>query len=763
MRKGFAIMMMALMIFATMTAIAEKTFEEEYEEGLYIYSPAQGKLLPWVETEQGNEYQIVGLALPDSTVELTLMDESGQIWQEEVIAEGNGYFQAAVPAEKTDKEHPAYTLKAVNAAYEAKVEFSVYPGTLSEFAMDPLHLDVLPGLTKDERGLYEWDMQQQQQEEETASTDGTVDENVQGTIQLGPNEFRTKDYTYLLKEDGTASLRYYYGHEKNLVLPELIDGYPVTEIGFDIWNLANSIVSVTIPSGATIPERNPFISWERLNAFYVPKDHPTLASVNGMLYTKDLRTLLAVPVNHPDKDIVIPEGTAQIEYEAFFSSTLRNIEFPETLRRIGRDCFPYAYRLKAVTIPDSVRVLGEGCFRDCGIHSLSISSRASVMNNICYGCQNLKEIVVMPGNETVKTVDGVLFSADGETLICYPVQKDGTEYTVPAGTVVIGENAFYGANQLKNVIISDTVDTIEAMAFATAAIQSVEIPDSVVNLGDSVFENCFNLDHFVVSASHPVLDAVEGKYLYSKDHKLFYCYPRGLHEERYVLEKETEEILPCAFEFATLSAVVLPDNLKKIGFLAFADSKLKSIYIPGTVEFIGNQAFSYCPELENVALGSGASVLDSAVFYGSTALKSVSVPDTVREIGELSFLDTGNACLITTENSFAHQYAIQNNIPVDVTPGNYEHFTQSIKDEADPMIETQGPAKQEVVISGKTTVNIREKPGMDSRRVGRGAAGDRFKWLETVEKDGVSWYKIELEDGSVGYIHSNMAELVQKQ
>ena len=118
-------------------------------------------------------------------------------------------------------------------------------------------------------------------------------------------------------------------------MPELIDGYPVTEIGFQIWNEVNSIVSVTIPSGATIPEGNPFISWERLNAFYVPKDHPTLASVNGMLYTKDLRTLLAVPVNHPDKDIVIPEGTAQIEYEAFFSSTLRSIEFPETLRRIG--------------------------------------------------------------------------------------------------------------------------------------------------------------------------------------------------------------------------------------------------------------------------------------------------------------------------------------------------------------------------------------------------------------------------------------------
>ena len=59
MRKWIAIMMMVLMIFTTMTALAENSFEEEYEEGLYIYSPTQGKLLPWVETEQGNEYQIV--------------------------------------------------------------------------------------------------------------------------------------------------------------------------------------------------------------------------------------------------------------------------------------------------------------------------------------------------------------------------------------------------------------------------------------------------------------------------------------------------------------------------------------------------------------------------------------------------------------------------------------------------------------------------------------------------------------------------------
>ena len=40
-------------------------------------------------------------------------------------------------------------------------------------------------------------------------------------------------------------------------------------------------------------------------------------------------------------------------------------------------------------------------------------------------------------------VDGVIFSADGKTLIKYPDDKIGEEYTVPEGTEVIGENAFY--------------------------------------------------------------------------------------------------------------------------------------------------------------------------------------------------------------------------------------------------------------------------------------------------------------------------------
>ena len=754
-----------LMLFGNGYCLAEQTGEEEYEEGLFIYTPAQGKLLPWVETENGNEYQIIGLAPPDKTVRLTLRSESDQVWESELIAEGNGYFHAEIPAERMEATHQ-YILNAASGAYETSVEFTVYSGTLSDFARDPLHLEVLSDLTEEEKVMYQLDMDEiKESESMDDDSNENGEENSWTTVQTGPNEFRTKDYSYLVKEDGTATLTYYYGHERNLVLPEIVDGYTVSGIDFSHACRFIGVSTITIPSGITsICDENAMhalTEGSHINAIYASQDHPSFVSVNGVLYTRDLRTLLAAPLDHPDKDMWIPNGTTQVREYAFFESTLRHIEFPESLKRIGNSGFGYACRLRSVDIPDNVRVLETGCFRGSGIRRITIPSHAAVMGSICNECRNLEEVVVMPGNETVKSVDGVLFSADGETLMTYPAGKEGKNYTVPAGTVVIAKDAFANAENIREVTLCESVTTLEDNAFWWSSVQSIVIPDSMVNIGNGVFVGCRNLDHFVVSRSHPTLDAVEGKYLYSKDHKIFYCYPIGLHETTFALEDGTEEIAPTAFSDALLSEIYLPEGLKRIGYGAFMSSALKSIYVPGTVERIGSQMFAFCGQLETVALGKGVRIIGPHAFERTPALKGVSVPDTVKNIQKLAFVQTGDVRIFAVENSVAHRYAVQNQLQFDVTPGNYELFTQSVKDDTDPMRATGYAPQYEVEIAKGSTANIREKPSMDSRRVGRGESGDRYVWLDTVESNGVTWYKIELEDGTTGYVHSKMAQLVE--
>ena len=121
------------------------------------------------------------------------------------------------------------------------------------------------------------------------------------------------------------------------------------------------------------------------------------------------------------------------------------------------------------------------------------------------------------------------------------------------------------------------------------------------------------------------------------------------------MEDGTKEITPRAFASALLSETYLPEGLKRIGYGAFVSSALKTIYITGTVEIIDLQAFGLCDQLETVAIGKGEQTIGKYAFERTTALKGVSVPESVKDIRELAFLGSGNVRIFTVENSFAHQ------------------------------------------------------------------------------------------------------------
>ena len=86
-----------------------------------------------------------------------------------------------------------------------------------------------------------------------------------------------------------------------------------------------------------------------------------------------------------------------------------------------------------------------------------------------------------------------------------------------------------------------------------------------------------------------------------------------------------------------------------------------------------------------------------------------------------------------------------------------------IREEIDLLATNGGSTeKVRVIITHNSTVNIREKPDVNSRRVGKGRTGEVYRWLETVEKEGRRWYKIELTDGTEGYVSAKMAEMLKE-
>lgn len=95
-------------------------------------------------------------------------------------------------------------------------------------------------------------------------------------------------------------------------------------------------------------------------------------------------------------------------------------------------------------------------------------------------CPNLAEILVSEDNPYFSDQDGVLYSKNLDTLVCFP-QARGGEFVIPDSVTAIGDFAFEGS-ALSNIFIPDSVTTLGWNPFTYCSnLTSLIIPDSVTS------------------------------------------------------------------------------------------------------------------------------------------------------------------------------------------------------------------------------------------------------------------------------------------
>ena len=91
---------------------------------------------------------------------------------------------------------------------------------------------------------------------------------------------------------------------------------------------------------------------------------------------------------------------------------------------------------------------------------------AEIDVNAFYGCSSLKRIEVAPDNSSYRSIDGVLFTGNGKTLVKYPAGRTQTEYAVPKGTATLETRSFYDCPSLKSVAFPKGLKSIGDWSFA---------------------------------------------------------------------------------------------------------------------------------------------------------------------------------------------------------------------------------------------------------------------------------------------------------
>lgn len=221
-----------------------------------------------------------------------------------------------------------------------------------------------------------------------------------------------------------------------IIIPDEYEGKKVTKIAdYAAVNLEH-VTKITIGKnvaeiGLWALENN-----KKVTAFIVDENNPNFCDVDGVLYTKDMKTLLFYPharaveavkdEKGKDKKVIkyeIPEGVETIRTKAFYKcselseitlpSTLKSIEekaffrcsfteiiLPEALTFIGKDAFAYCQGIKTILIPSGVTEIGEYAFYNCiNLLTINVDSPEAelTLGNKWYPTDNgwdIKELVI---------------------------------------------------------------------------------------------------------------------------------------------------------------------------------------------------------------------------------------------------------------------------------------------------------------------------------------------------------------------------------
>ena len=102
-----------------------------------------------------------------------------------------------------------------------------------------------------------------------------------------------------------------------------------------------------------------------IDAYDVTEDNALYKAVDGVLYSKDGKTLIAYPNTREEEHFDVPAGVEHIGACAFETEKLKTISLPIGLKTIGDYAFADCTRLQAIAVPLTVTSVGNGILYNC--------------------------------------------------------------------------------------------------------------------------------------------------------------------------------------------------------------------------------------------------------------------------------------------------------------------------------------------------------------------------------------------------------------
>ena len=213
----------------------------------------------------------------------------------------------------------------------------------------------------------------------------------------------------------------------------------------------------------------------------------------------------------------------------------------------------------------------------------------------------------------------VSYVGKNDKLVVIPEQYKGCPVTE------ISEHAFENCEELREVVIPNTVSSIGSNAFSHCInLRDIDLPSGLKIIGKEAFEFCETFSSVVIPEGVTEIG----------DSAFNFCSSLRSVE----LPGSLTRIGSFSFGNSEIVSISIPEGITKIDLLAFSGCKmLTDVTISSTVTEIDQSAFFECVALQHLTLGESVKKIHPQAFSGCKALKEVVLPRTVREVGRDAF------------------------------------------------------------------------------------------------------------------------------
>lgn len=297
----------------------------------------------------------------------------------------------------------------------------------------------------------------------------------------------------------------------------------VVNIGGDTFYNCKNLKKVNIPRDCTLMGNNPFAGCPEIK---ITNHSKSFILIDGILYTKDLKTLIYYPMNDSRKEYVVPEGVEVICKHVFFlCNQLEKIVLPSTLKKMENNPFSGCSKLSIenkskfyhiiddviynqfktavvgtlnkiakdeLIIPEGVKKINRNSFWNCkGIKKIVFpSSLEDIGYNPFVGCSNIHFESL---SKAYKVVDDVLYTADMKKIVCYPSWKAIGNVYIPDSVITLERGAFSGCDKMTKINLHN-VNKINKSCFTNCnSLINVYCSDFITYIGEWAFAHCSSL------------------------------------------------------------------------------------------------------------------------------------------------------------------------------------------------------------------------------------------------------------------------------